>query len=331
MAINSLVESVEGVISEFIDKKHQITFTYAADTNYCFTYDRLRIEQVIRNLISNAIKHSMDTNIIIELKNEGGFTKFSIADEGIGIPESELEEIFKIFVQGSRTVGSGGTGSGLAISETIVKDHGGTIWAQNNSNGSGSIFTFKIPSETVNQKNIKSYDNLKDNSFKPKSLLREIPADAPNLLLIDDESSILQVSKLVFERIGFRVTLADSGLRGMEVLEKSLVSSDGDFKIDVILLDMMLTDLSGIEVLKAIKEDERLRPIPPIYIYSGMGLEDEIQKAIALGASGFIDKTSSSKQIERVLGKYLKKKSQEGQSKIETKELEFAIIDLLEL
>ena len=306
MENNSLVDSIGGVISEFIDKKHQVIFNYDHDKNYSSIFDRLRIEQVVRNLLSNAIKHSMDKNIVIELKNEGGFAYFYITDEGVGIPESELEEIFKIFVQGSRTIGSGGTGSGLAISKTIITDHGGKIWAEHNPTGPGSVFIFKIPFKQEGQ-TVKYYDNLKEGSVRPKSLLREIPADAPNLLLIDDESSILQVSKLVFERMGFRVTLADSGLRGLEVLEKSLVGLEDDFKIDVILLDMMLTDLSGIEVLKAIKEDKRLRSIPPIYIYSGMGLEDEIQKAIDAGANGFIDKTSSSKYIEKVLGKYLKK------------------------
>jgi len=121
--------------------------------------DKIRIEQVIKNLLSNAIKFSPE-NGSITLKLEANDLilgrrdtdtrtipgiKFSVSDQGIGIPEDELSMIFDKFIQSTKTkTGAGGTGLGLAICKEVVDGHSGRIWAENNS-GKGAIFSFTLP------------------------------------------------------------------------------------------------------------------------------------------------------------------------------------------
>jgi signal transduction histidine kinase len=113
-------------------------------------FDRNRINQVLSNLLSNALKFSapgeevrFDTCAIRETGAE--FLKVTVADHGIGLPANELDTIFDKFIQSSKTkTGSGGTGLGLAICKQIIEDHGGRIWAENNPEG-GSLFCFTLP------------------------------------------------------------------------------------------------------------------------------------------------------------------------------------------
>ncbi|THB70307.1 MAG: PAS domain S-box protein [Desulfobulbaceae bacterium] len=123
-------------------------------------YDVVRIKQVVRNILSNGLKFSEEGGRILvstkttdggPLKIPGKVVVVSVADEGIGIPESELESVFDKFVQSSRTkTGAGGTGLGLAICRQIVEYHQGRIWAEKNT-PNGVIFSFALPLVIGNQ------------------------------------------------------------------------------------------------------------------------------------------------------------------------------------
>ena len=102
---------------------------------------------MITNLLSNAIKFSPENTVITVsiFQNESAEIVFRVQDEGIGIPESELEDIFDAFIQSSKTdTGAGGTGLGLAISKKIIEAHNGKIWAENN-NDHGATVSFTLP------------------------------------------------------------------------------------------------------------------------------------------------------------------------------------------
>jgi signal transduction histidine kinase len=124
-------------------------------------FDKIRIMQVMMNLISNAIKFTASGRIITVIyrdskipigKNEFDGIEVSVEDNGIGIPKGELEAVFDKFVQSSKTrSGSGGTGLGLAISREIISAHKGIIWAENRDGG-GARFAFMIPYETIKMK-----------------------------------------------------------------------------------------------------------------------------------------------------------------------------------
>ena len=113
---------------------------------HILNFDATRIKQVVRNLISNAIKFASNgTRIIIETSNDNEAFNFTIIDQGVGIPDDELTDIFDKFKQSSKTsTGAGGTGLGLAICREIINSHYGKIWAENNLTN-GAVLKFSIP------------------------------------------------------------------------------------------------------------------------------------------------------------------------------------------
>ena len=116
------------------------------DNNHKIQADPTRIMQVVRNLLSNALKFSPEqASVSISAREEHNSLLVSVADEGPGIPANEVEAIFDKFIQSSKTrTGAGGTGLGLAICREIIAVHGGRIWAENNP-GRGAVFYFALP------------------------------------------------------------------------------------------------------------------------------------------------------------------------------------------
>ncbi len=107
--------------------------------------DPPRLEQVLVNLIHNAIKFTRPGGeVVLRAQTEAGFVRFSVEDTGTGIPEDDLERIFERFYKADRARSGGGTGLGLSISRHLVEAHGGRIWAES-TEGQGSTFTFTIP------------------------------------------------------------------------------------------------------------------------------------------------------------------------------------------
>ena len=121
----------------------------AADDAGVGMFDQVKIGLVVTNLLSNAIKFSAENSVIaIKIDKDEKYLNFSLQDQGIGIPEAELDDIFDAFIQSSKTkTGAGGTGLGLAICKQVIDLHDGKIWAENNpdSEGSGAAFKFVLP------------------------------------------------------------------------------------------------------------------------------------------------------------------------------------------
>ncbi len=142
---------------ESLLEMHDMQVKLVSEDNHLACFDRKMIMQVVINLISNAIKFSPRSSLLqIELRSnlaeptsgQPSFVTFSIIDEGIGIPENELTQVFDSFYQSSKTRDKGnGTGLGLPIAREIILDHGGQIWAESPPQGKlrGTSFTFHIP------------------------------------------------------------------------------------------------------------------------------------------------------------------------------------------
>lgn len=144
--IDSLLNSVISEVNILADNKSLKIRSQGKDKQLNAECDKDKIHQVILNLLSNAIKFTPESkNITISHSIFEGKLKVSISDEGIGLPEDELEAVFNKFIQSSKTkTGAGGTGLGLAICKEIIEAHQGRIWAKNNAEG-GAIFIFTIP------------------------------------------------------------------------------------------------------------------------------------------------------------------------------------------
>jgi signal transduction histidine kinase len=151
MADANLIEIASSVISEMqafaIERRIQLKLKYTSPVVAHF--DSFRIFQVIRNLVSNAIKFSdPETCVIIDIKESENGVDCSVDNRGLGIPPAELETIFEKFNQSSKTLsGAGGTGLGLAICREIIANHGGHIHAESEVNGT-TRFIFKLLKKT---------------------------------------------------------------------------------------------------------------------------------------------------------------------------------------
>ena len=143
-----LYQQTDAVIDEFASllSDNRLKIQLHSPTAFSLVFDTSKIRQLLRNLISNAVKFSKENNEIhIYIKDVGNKARIEVRDNGIGIPEEDLDRIFDKFVQSSKTSsGAGGTGLGLAICKEISDAHQGNIWAENNEQGGASMF-FEIP------------------------------------------------------------------------------------------------------------------------------------------------------------------------------------------
>jgi two-component system sensor histidine kinase ChiS len=249
--------------------------------------DPERIKQVLRNLFTNAIKFSPPNGKIYvtlsehEITYEDGIVvealQFSITDQGIGVPNSELEIVFSPFIQSSKTkTQAGGTGLGLAIAKEIIIAHAGQIWANNDTNGN-TVFNFLIPTNLSNQ--AEQYKVI----VKSKAKQKVIPHHEVTILIIDDEEACLTSMDLLLHGSVFKLEKANCGYAGLNYLRAN------PYSIDIVLLDLMMPDIYGLKVLAEIKSDHALSNLP-IVIQSGTSDDTEIERAYRLGIVGYIKK-----------------------------------------
>jgi two-component system sensor histidine kinase ChiS len=274
--INSIIEECGSLYLN--DKNLQINFN--PDKIFRGVFDQERIGQVLRNLLINAIRFSANNKSIeVTVCNseiEYSSTKkekavlVSVIDQGVGVPKEELESIFLPFVQSKRTkTKAGGTGLGLSISREIIEAHNGKIWARNNEK-KGACFCFLIPIMPKGTKNIEE-----ENTPTPM-----VSHDKKVILVVDDEESCLMSVDLLLRGTGYILLKAKNGHEALEFLNSGQ-------SIDLIMLDLMMPDMYGLNVL------EKIDPINskiPVILQSGSSDEQEIKKAFSMGVVDYIRK-----------------------------------------
>lgn len=288
--------------------------------------DRQRIEQVVKNLSSNAIKFTSKGSVEIEISaaSSGLPLSISVVDTGIGVPPEKQQLIFEAFeqVEHSANRAYGGTGLGLTISRQLAKLLGGHIEIASTV-GKGSRFTLRLPWELpeTGMKRSEDGDSEANSALSTPRLGPLVPprpkveplhvappppapavplsaAPAPRrelrsgerplvLIVEDDEGFGKSLVELAVDG-GFHAELVTSGEAALEFVTQHEVSA--------ILLDIKLPDLSGFGVLERLKSDSKTRHIP-IHVISGM---DYSQNALNLGALGYLLKPASKSQIEQV-------------------------------
>lgn len=224
------------------DELHQeISLTMPEDPVY-ISGDRVRIEQVFSNLLSNASKysHSGDT-IRVRLTEAAGFAEIEVADTGVGLSPDTLESIFKPFNQaytGEKAIR--GLGIGLALVKNFVTLHGGTVRAESPGLGRGSRFVVRLPS-------IPAPAPTKADPSRFQRLLKESTGrSGPLILVVDDNDAAAAALGRLLERLQYGVVYAYDGQQAVDVAL--------DRKPSMILLDIQLPKMSGYEVAKTLRE-----------------------------------------------------------------------------
>ncbi|MGZ5254356.1 MAG: response regulator, partial [Flavitalea sp.] len=283
------------------EKNLQLEFEVGNDVPGIIESDRLRLEQILRNLISNALKFTKKGKVSLSASLQNKDISFKVTDTGIGIPQDKLQTVFEAFQQadGSTRRKFGGTGLGLSISRELAKLLGGEILIES-TEGKGSTFTLVVPIHRVQQTTQKNQPLTQPQSDKveqPKNISQSdnrfttdiIPEAVP-----DDRANIHQNDKVILiieDDTGFAKSLLDyTRTKGY----KGLVSVRGDEGIELakkfkplgILLDVQLPVKNGWEVMEELKSDKSTRHIP-IHMMSSYEVKT---KSLSKGAVDFINK-----------------------------------------
>ena len=221
-------------------KNKQLTFVYKKNINdnVFVKSDALKIKQILSNILSNAIKYTINGKVnFIVSKDENSMT-FHISDEGIGIPQDKLEEIFKPFsrIDNNESLIEG-SGFGLFVVKGLVELLNGKINV-NSKVGKGSNFTIKIPVEFIERKEIKE-ENIDINELKSGLKL--------NVLVVDDDKTLLTVIESMLNKLDIKCDKCQSSIELDNVLKNINY-------YDLILTDREMGAFSGLDVLKKVKE-----------------------------------------------------------------------------
>ncbi len=275
---NALQLALASVERQATDKGLAIELTVEDDLPP-ISVDELRLRQMIVHLLDNAVKFTEQGKIRVlagfvhversgaalypHLK-PGNWLVVRVADSGIGIPPELHDKIFEDFVQAdtSATRAYGGSGLGLTITRRIVEMHGGKIWLES-APGKGATFTLALP-----------YDGIADDTITaPSGLVHD-----PLILIVDDEEHARETIANHLIHAGYRVACVDSGVRALKRAAK--------VHPDVILLDLLMPDMDGWQVLEQLQADVKTNMIGVVTI----SIMDQKQRALTQGALGHVAK-----------------------------------------
>ena len=255
--------------------------------------DRMRLRQVVLNLISNAVKFTPAGEIALDVETNGREVKVQVSDTGIGIPDAEQTKIFDEFHRTERAIqsGYGGMGLGLTISKYLVEQHGGTIGVRSPGElGRGATFFFTLPLLDAAQRT--------DGRVPLPELEHSAQTDAPRkVLVVDDEPGILALYCRLLEQAGHLALQARSGHEALQIIETA--------RPDLVLLDLMMPQMDGFAVLDELRARETTRDIPVIVLTARPLDEAEIERlnrgVAAIMGKGLFNANETLQRIEAAL------------------------------
>lgn len=296
----NLMEMIQGLRPLLEAKLNENNIQYIADIqlkNHWFMADSLRLNQVLVNLLGNALKYSRpDGHVwltVRETEEEKGFSNlyFQIRDDGIGISPENQQLIFRQFEQAdnSDNARKQGTGLGLAISRRIVRMMDSDIKLESEP-GKGSTFSFNVKLQPVSCEKTTVTSQPEEISFPGK-----------RILVVEDNELNMEIICTILE--GYKI-LTEQAVNGKEAVYQMEKTAPGYY--DMILMDIMMPEMDGLEAARAIRAMERedCKTIP-IYAMSANAFDEDVKRSLASGMNGHLSKPVDIQVLEKTLKKVL--------------------------
>jgi signal transduction histidine kinase len=277
-------------IHRLIAEKKDIRLELTTDIHTAFLYlDAVKIEQVLGNLVSNAIKFSpKGTTVTVHAQEQNDQLSISVKDEGLGIPKEEQYKLFTGFQTTSvrATAGEKSTGLGLLICAKIVQAHGGAIHLQSDKD-QGSTFWFTIPVTVAERTMEADLPRIKEiNPFAMGATADPgigIPRQAKTILVVEDDKVAQLVVKKVLSRLGYQALVTDGAEEALELLEKT--------EVGMVFMDVHLPGISGIEATRRIRKlPDVVKQNVPVVGLTASRAEAEIDECMRAGMNLCIKK-----------------------------------------
>lgn len=248
--------------------------------------DGTRLRQILWNLISNAVKFTQQGQVTVRVRyDEGDMLHFEVEDSGIGIPQDELDKIFAMYYQVKDSHGgkpATGTGIGLAVSRRLAKNMGGDITVTSEQ-GKGSTFTLTIHAPSVAEEVDDAFDE------------DDMPLPALNVLLVEDIELNVIVARSVLEKLGNSVDVAMTGKAALEMFKP------GEY--DLVLLDIQLPDMTGLDISRALTKRYQREDLPPLVALTANVLKDK-QEYLNAGMDDVLSKPLSVPALTAMIKKF---------------------------
>jgi PAS domain S-box-containing protein len=261
--------------------------------------DQLRLRQVLTNLLGNAFKFTSQGQVELKVSlqnssSSGMALSFNVRDSGIGMTPDQLNNLFKPFVQADNSISRrfGGTGLGLTISLNLAKLMGGDIKVESKS-GQGSEFNFQVTLQVAHAKEninsvIKPYGGKGSSQY---SAMLEALKGKRALLTEDTKVNQLVATKML-SKLGIVVTVANNGEEAVQSLQKN--------NYDIVLMDIQMPVMNGLEATRIIRKDPRFARLPIVAMSAGVTL-DEQAACDEAGMTAFISKPIDSSELTNKL------------------------------
>ena len=272
---------------QLVWKKPLMTVTFNTDAN--------RLTQVFSNLISNALKHTPTGSITYgyQILDEGARIEFFVKDTGSGIAKEDLNHIFETYVSRDAETNKNGYGLGLPLCKIIVEKMGGTISVESEQ-GVGSTFRFNMPFEgTIGGRDTQKSTTTQSNMRTIRISGRPDERNTKKILVAEDEDSNYELVKIVLQK-RYKLIRAHNGIEAVTMNE--------DEHPDLILMDIRMPEMNGLDATRIIKEVSGDTPVVALSAYA---FEENIREARAAGCDDFLAKPFKVENLIEMVRKHL--------------------------
>ena len=295
--LSEMIQNLEAILESKLTERN-LHFTKRISLEHIwFRCDSLRLKQVMVNLLSNAVKYSNSNGDIVLTVSEtaaaDGYSNiyFEVKDNGIGIPKEKQQLIFQRFEQAdeSESARKQGTGLGLAISSRLVRMMGSDIELKSELHkGSTFSFSLKLPW-------------LEEDVIEDTQVERPVWLGQKRILVVEDNELNMEITRTLLEEQGL---LIEEAYNGEEAVHKMESSEPGYY--DMILMDIMMPVMDGLEATKEIRRLDRedCKTIP-IVAMSANAFDEDVQRSLASGMDGHLSKPVNIRELFEVMKKYL--------------------------